>query len=240
MGQRNPWRLTFRQGKEQLWSVDVGSSNWEEINYLVDAPTTGLINRGWPCYEGTTGQSLRNAAWDALDKPICEELYAEGPAAVAAPFFSYRTRTGATPLTPGENCPVVSSSMSGVAFSPLGSHWPKAYQDVLFFSDFLRGCIWRLEKGADGQPDPASVQVFAQGAGSPVDLTTGPGGDLYYVDYGIVNGDVVPGAGGVHRIKYTGSASVHPQVVAQEGEDQGQRPQAARAVPHRARQGHQA
>ena len=78
MGQRNPWRLTFRQGKEQLWSVDVGSSNWEEINYLLDAPTTGLINRGWPCYEGTTGLSLRNAAWDALDKPICEELYAEG------------------------------------------------------------------------------------------------------------------------------------------------------------------
>ena len=38
MGQRNPWRLTFRQGREQLWSVDVGSSNWEEINYLVDAP----------------------------------------------------------------------------------------------------------------------------------------------------------------------------------------------------------
>ena len=207
MGQRNPWRLTFRQGKEQLWSVDVGSSNWEEINYLLDAPTTGLINRGWPCYEGTTGLSLRNAAWDALDKPICEELYAEGPGAVAAPFFSYRTRTGATPLTLGENCPVVSSSMSGVAFSQLGTKWPKAYQDVLFFSDFLRGCIWRLEKGADGQPVPGSVRVFAQAAGSPVDLTTGPGGDLYYVDYGIVNGEVVPGAGGVHRIKYTGAAS---------------------------------
>ncbi len=208
MGQRNPWRLTFRQGREQLWSVDVGSSNWEEINYLLDAPTTGLINRGWPCYEGTTAVSLRNAAWDALDKPICEELYAEGPAAVAAPFFSYRTRTGATPLTPGENCPVVSSSMSGVAFSQVGSKWPKAYQDVLFFTDFLRGCIWRMEKGADGQPDPGSVRVFAQAAGSPVDLTTGPGGDLYYVDYGIVNGDVVPGAGGIHRIKYTGAASL--------------------------------
>ena len=79
--------------------------------------------------------------------------------------------------------------MSGVAFSQLGTSWPKAYQDALFFSDFLRGCIWRLEKGADGQPDPASVRVFAQAAGSPVDLTTGPGGDLYYVDYGIVNGD---------------------------------------------------
>ncbi len=208
MGQRNPWRLTFRQGKEQLWSVDVGSSNWEEINYLLDAPTTGLVNRGWPCYEGTTGASLRNSAWDALDKPICEELYLEGTGAVAAPFFSYRTRTGATPLTPGENCPVVSSSMSGLAFSQVGSRWPKAYQDVLFFSDFLRGCIWRLEKGPDGQPDPSSIRVFAQAAGSPVDLTTGPGGDLYYVDYGIVNGDVAPGAGGIHRIKYTGSASL--------------------------------
>ncbi len=207
MGQRNPWRLTFRQGKEQLWSADVGSSNWEEINYLLDAPSTGLINRGWPCYEGTTGQSLRNTAWDALDKPICEELYAEGTGAVAAPFLSYRTRTGATPLTPGENCPVVSSSLSGVAFSQLGSKWPRAYQDVLFFSDFLRGCIWRLEKGADGQPVPGSIRVFAQAAGAPVDLTTGPGGDLYYVDYGIVNGDVVPGAGGVHRIKYTGAES---------------------------------
>ena len=78
MGQRNPWRFTFRQGKEQLWSVDVGSSNWEEINFLVDAPTTGLVNRGWPCYEGTTGQSLRNTAWQALGKPICTDLYTDG------------------------------------------------------------------------------------------------------------------------------------------------------------------
>ena len=204
MGQRNPWRFTFRQGKEQLWSVDVGSSNWEEINYLLDAPTTGLVNRGWPCYEGTTNQSLRNAAWDALDKPICEDLYAEGAGVVQAPAFSYRTRTGAGPLTPGENCPVISSTLSGVAFAPLGTDWPAAYQDALFFSDFLRGCIWRLEKDANGQPDPASVRVFAQVAGAPVDVLPGPGGDLFYVDYGLVNGDVVPGAGGVHRLDYIG------------------------------------
>ena len=204
MGQRNPWRFTFRQGREQLWSVDVGSSNWEEINYLLDAPTTGLVNRGWPCYEGTTGQSLRNAAWDALDKPICEDLYAAGTGAVQAPIFAYRTRTGATPLTPGENCPVRSSSLSGVAFAPLGTDWPAAYQDALYFSDFLRGCIWRLEKNPQGQPDPASVRVFAQAAGSPVKLTPGPGGDLYYVDYGLVNGEVIPGGGAIHRIDYVG------------------------------------
>jgi glucose/arabinose dehydrogenase len=212
MGQRNPWRLNFRQGKEQLWSVDVGSSNWEEINYLVDAPSTGFINRGWPCYEGTTGQSLRNAAWDALDMNICEGLYAAGVGAVQAPVFAYRTRTGATPLTPGENCPVSSSSMSGVAFSALGSSWPAGYQDRLFFSDFLRGCIWTLGKTAAGQPDPASVTPFVQGAGAVVDLTTGPGGDLYYVDYGTFTGDsYVAGSGGIHRIAVVDNTSLRVQ-----------------------------
>ena len=228
MGQRNPWRLTFRQGKEQLWSVDVGSSNWEEINYLLDAPTTGLINRGWPCYEGTTGLSLRNAAWDALDKPICEELYGEGAGAVAAPFFSYRTRTGATPLTPGENCPVVSSSMSGVAFSQLGSHWPKAYQDV--------AVLLRL---------PARLHLAArEGRRRPARPGLGPGlragrRVTGRPDHRSGRRPLLrrlrdrerrrrPGRGRraphqVHRRRV-----VHPEVVAQEGEDQGQRPQAAR------------
>jgi glucose/arabinose dehydrogenase len=209
MGQRNPWRLTFRQGKEQLWSVDVGSSNWEEINVLADAPTTSMINRGWPCYEGTTGQSLPNSAWQALGKQICIDLYAAGTGAVQAPYYSYRTRTGATPLTPGENCPVKSSSMSGVAFAPLGTDWPAAFQDALFFSDFLRGCIWRLEKDANGQPDPTKVRVFAQAAGAPVKLTAGPGGDLYYVDYGSFSGnEYVAGSGGVHRIDYVGATAL--------------------------------
>ena len=36
---------------------------------VLDAPTTGLVNRGWPCYEGATGASLPNAAWDALEQP---------------------------------------------------------------------------------------------------------------------------------------------------------------------------
>ncbi len=97
----------------------------------------------------------------------------------------------------------------GVAFAPLGTDWPAAYQDALFFSDFLRGCIWRLEKDANGQPDPARVSVFAQTAGAPVKLTAGPGGDLYYVDYGSFAGDAyVAGSGGVHRIDYVGATTL--------------------------------
>jgi glucose/arabinose dehydrogenase len=209
MGQRNPWRLTFRQGKEQLWSVDVGSSNWEEINVLADAPSTSLKNRGWPCYEGTTGHSEVNAQWFALHKPICDGLYTAGPGAVDAPYYAYRTRTGATPITPGESCPVKSSSLSGVEFTPLGTDWPAAYQDALFFSDFLRGCIWRLAKDGNGQPDPSRVSVFAQTAGAPADLLNGPGGDLFYVDYGsFAGGDYVAGSGGLHRIDYLGATDL--------------------------------
>ena len=126
-----------------------------------------------------------NAAWDALDKPLCESLYAAGTGAVQAPYFSYRTRTLAGPLTPGENCPVTSSSMSGVAFTPATSDWPSAYRGSLYFSDFLRKCIWRLGTLPNGDPDPSSIQVFAQQSGAPTQLVVGPGGDLYYVDYGL-------------------------------------------------------
>ena len=126
-----------------------------------------------------------------------------GPGAVAAPYFSYRTRTMAGPLTPGENCPVTSSSMSGVAFTPVASDWPSAYRGSLYFSDFLRKCIWRLGKLPNGDPDPSSVQVFAQQSGAPTQLVTGPGGDLYYVDYGLsASGDVLAGGGGIHRLQY--------------------------------------
>jgi glucose/arabinose dehydrogenase len=214
MGQRNPWRFTFRQGGAQLWSVDVGSSNWEEINRLVDAPTAALTNRGWPCYEGVTGSSQVNPNWATFNaSSICQDLYAAGTGAVQAPVFAYpttnATRTATVPLTPGENCPAVSSAMSGIAFSALGSSWPGEFQDSLFFSDYLRGCIWRMQKDANGQPDPSRVQVFAQSAGAPVDIAAGPGGDLYYVDYGSFTASgYVEGSGGVHRISYPGSTGL--------------------------------
>ena len=52
--------------------------------------------------------------------------------------------------------------------------------------------------GADGVPDPATVRLFvgAEPAAprNPVDLKTGPGGDLFYVDME---------GGTVHRITYS-------------------------------------
>ena len=206
MGQRNPWRLTFRQGREQLWSVDVGSGNFEEINYLLDAPTAGLTNRGWPCYEGTTGASLRNAAWDALDKPICEELYSEGPGAVAAPFFSYRTRTGATPLTPARTarsspprCPASRSARSGA-----GGRRPT--RTCCSSPTSCAAASGGSRRGPTASPTRArsGLRAGRRGTRRP-DHGSGRRPLLRRLRHRERRG--CPGAGGIHRIDYTGSAS---------------------------------
>ena len=77
----------------------------------------------------------------------------------------------------------------------------------MFFSDFARSCVWVLGKKPNGDPDPTvDPAVRAGSAETPVDLVTGPGGDLYYVDYGLDDQGVpTENAAGVHRIVYTGS-----------------------------------
>jgi glucose/arabinose dehydrogenase/PKD repeat protein len=206
-GQRNPWRLTFRPGTSELWSGDVGGSLWEEINRLDMDSFTGPVNRGWPCYEGSPAGVETQPGWDALDKPICEGLYADEaatPGTVKPPYFSYPTRDGG-PMTPGENCVEGTSSISGVAFIPPTSTYPAAYRGSLFFNDYARGCIWRLGKLPNGDPDPGSITPFVEAAETPVAVEVGPGGDLFYVDYGIVDGVPTGGAGDIHRIVYTPS-----------------------------------
>ena len=215
-GQRNPWRLTFRPKADgtglskELWSGDVGASKAEEVNRIADVTTvTSPINRGWPCYEGNYVASAVQPGWDALDLPLCETLYAEGTGAVVKPYFSYQTRDGG-PLVPGEDCFNETSSVSGVAFGTAQSNYPAAYKGAMFFADYARSCVWALgKKAADGEPDPTVIQNFVEAAETPVDLLTGPGGDLYYVDYGLNEEfGVGEGEAGVHRIIYTGSNGI--------------------------------
>lgn len=204
VGQRNPWRLAFRPGTTELWSGDVGSEYWEEIN-RTDVAGGVPVNLGWPCYEGAAGAVQKNVGWDAQDKPICENLYAAQattPGTVKPPYFSYRNRDGGL-MTPGENCLEGTSSISGIAFVPSSSDYPAEYKDSLYFNDYARGCIWRLGKLPNGDPNPGSITPFVEAAPVPVGIEIGPGGDLYYVDLGIVDGLPSPGAGAIHRVVYT-------------------------------------
>ena len=179
-GLRNPFRFTTRPETDELWIGDVGWSTWEEINRVIDpTPTDDTVtNFGWPCYEGAGRQS----GYDGANLSICENLYAAGPAAVAAPYFAYHH---SNQVLPGETCPTGSSSVAGLEFEFAAprNNYPAEYDDALFFADYSRDCIWVMQKGGNGLPAPGQIRTFVAGAAKTVILDTSPNGNLFYVDF---------------------------------------------------------
>jgi glucose/arabinose dehydrogenase/PKD repeat protein len=184
-GLRNPFRITTRPGTNEVWIGDVGWNSWEEIDRLA-SPTGSVENFGWPCYEGDG----RQAGYDAANLNICENLYNAGTGAVVAPYFRYHHNDL---VVPNDVCPKGGSSVAGTSFAfSSGGSYPAEYRGALFFADYTRRCIWAIPTGADGLPDISKRRTFVGGAAQPVDLQTGPGGDLFYVDLG----------GTIRRIRY--------------------------------------
>lgn len=194
-GMRNEFRFGFRPGTTELWAGDVGWNTWEEINRIPDATDAVAENFGWPCYEGAT----RQPGYDGANLTVCESLY--GGAGQTAPYHAYNH--GAH-VAPGDGCPTGGSSISGIAFES-ASTYPAAYDGALFFADSSRGCIWAMQRGADGRPDPTRIVPFVTGANIPVYLTTGPGGDLFYLALG---------AGQLRRVSYPTATNHPPTAVA--------------------------
>src|SRR5918994_4982295 len=193
-GQRNPFRFTIRPSTNEVWVGNVGSDSREEIN-RVSNPTGSVVgNFGWPCYEGTG----RYTPFDNANLNICENLYTQANA-VTAPYFAYSRSQElvAGEFTAGCNAGV---TISGLAFYTTGPY-PDEYDDALFFADHSRRCIWAMQKGADGLPNPTNLKTFVAGAATPVDLEISPDGDLFYVDIG---------GGTIRRIQYSGGN--HPPI----------------------------
>jgi len=175
-GFRNPFRFAFLPGTSELWVGDVGSAGYEEID-RISSPADALVeNFGWPCYEGDE----RLVGYDNANLTLCETLYQQ-PAADAEPYFLY----GHTDkVVPGEPCPTGSSSISGLAFNAgFPNTFPSQYAGALFFSDYSRDCIWAMKTGGGSTPSPSQIETFVYDADNPVNLTFGPGGDLFYVDF---------------------------------------------------------
>ena len=194
-GLRNPFRFTLRPGTNELWVGDVGWNNVEEINRIT-SPPSNVSNFGWPCYEGNGAQP----GYQAANLTLCKNLYNQ-PGAVTQPYYTYNHNAQ---VVPGEACPTGGSSVTGVTFYT-GASYPAAYNNALFFADYARRCIWVMFKGSNGLPNPSTIATFITNAGYPVQLTTGPAGDLFYVEVA---------GGNIHRITYTASGSPPTAVIA--------------------------
>ena len=158
----------------------------------------GLNNYGWPCYEGNGHEG----SYDNLNVNLCETLYANGTGAVTAPYFTYNH---AAQVVPGETCPTANgSSISGLAFYT-GGAYPSSYTNGLFFADYSRDCIWFMPAGTGGAPNKNAISTFVAGAANPVDLETGPGGDLFYADFD---------GGTIRRVVFTSGNQAPTAVIA--------------------------
>ena len=134
-GLRNPSRLAFRPGTDELWVVDAGWNDSEEINRISNSSGGVVENFGWPCYEGTSTTGYAG-------NQICSNLYAQ-PAIVTAPYYSYHHTDS---VAANDQCSVGSGAISGLAFYGAGTY-PPSYQGALFFSDVVRNCIWVMPQG---------------------------------------------------------------------------------------------
>ena len=187
-GFRNPFRFAFRPGTSELWLGDVGWNDWEEIN-RIQTPPTAVQDFGWPCYEGTGPQP----GYQSAGLNICTKLYQAGTA--VPPYYTYNH---AEDVENGDGCPTTQGSVVSAVGFYTGTSYPAPYHGALVFGDHSRECLWTMPLGANNEPDPAQVQVLESNAANPVDVQSGPNGDLYYADFD---------GGTIHRISYSAAGS---------------------------------
>ncbi len=76
-GLRNPWRYSFDRQTGDLWIGDVGQSTREEIS-LHPAGTSGGLNFGWDCFEGTLSRETSATCTGPFVPPVLDYGRGEG------------------------------------------------------------------------------------------------------------------------------------------------------------------
>lgn len=177
-GLRNPFKSVFRPNTNKMYIMDVGWYDWEEVNV---APPGA--NFGWPCFEGAGP----NALYQSVFPSSCRN------ATQTAPIYPYAHR-------PGEGGAAVGGSFY------TGTNYPAVYQGKFFFCDYAQKWIKYVEVTAADQFVGISDFAFGFANFRPIDVKTGPDGNLYYLNLG---GDLSAATGSLNRIIYVGSGN-HP------------------------------
>lgn len=187
LGLRNPFRFTLSPTTGQLVIGEVGNNLWEEINV-----GGAGSNFGWPCFEGQE----KSASF-----AICDPLF-NGKAKVTHGVYSYPHKTN----------PPRGSAIGGDFYT--GSLYPPEYRGAYFFSDFNGGVIQAITFSRTGA---ATVSDFATSAPGPVQITTGPDGNLWLLY--IATGTLVRirWVGGVARATPTPQSGQTPTAAAGAG-----------------------
>lgn len=177
-GFRNPFRMNLQPGTNAPVLGDTQWNTTEEQDYVVRGG-----NYGWPCYEGTPRQQVY--ANDPATKPACDNLYAQGAAAVKAPFYEYdRFGQGA--------------AATGGAFYT-GNKYPTQYQGAWFFGDYAQEFLKYVKLDNSGNVTQP-VTGFADQIPVYVGMQMGPDGYLYYASLT---------TGNIYRIVYDGATGIN-------------------------------
>jgi glucose/arabinose dehydrogenase len=133
VGFRNPWRFSFDRGHPDLWVGDVGENDREEIDKI----STGGLNLGWDCREGTLDTSPGHTpeyggsycSTGQFTPPVHEYPHSAGCAIMGG--YVYRGTTYAS-LAGGE----------------------------YLYGDYCNGKLWLLGKDAYGRTVAGGVNKF--------------------------------------------------------------------------------
>jgi glucose/arabinose dehydrogenase len=150
----------------------------------------GLRNPFTFAFQRTTGTLFINdvgaSSWEEINRGVAGANYGwpatEGfttNPAYRGPVFTYPHGSGST----SGNC-----IAGGTFFEPSATTYPASYSGLYFFADYVNGWIRTL------RPADSTAAGFATGISSPVDLLTGPDGNLYYL---------ARGAGAVYVVQYS-------------------------------------
>ncbi len=152
-GLRNPWRFSFDRETGDLYIGDVGQNHLEEVDFQ-PAGSTGGMNYGWRCMEGTRVN---------FEEPPCTTK----PDELIAPIAEYGRDEGI-------------SITGGYVYR--GSLYPQI-QGLYFYADFGSGTLWSIRM-VDTERRTWSEPIAELDTGLSVSsFGQGEDGELYLVDY---------------------------------------------------------